>query len=291
MKRLYVLGAGVPTPAPERFGTAYVLQLGNERLLFDCGPATTHKLVKSGLWPTQINHVFFTHHHFDHNADYPCFLLCRWDQCIGREPALRVYGPEPTKLITERLIGENGAFVFDWKARISWPTSQRVFVNRGGTLPRPAPQVEAVDIRSGARIEGTGWSVLAGGAMHAQPWLESLAYRVDCGGWRIVFAGDTGYCRPVVELARGCDVLVVNCWDRQENMDSNGEAAGQTGTRDAARFAVEAGVKTLILTHIGQRLSAPDSMEQAVALIAREFHGRIIVAAEGMALDLDAEEP
>jgi len=43
------------------------------------------KLVKAGLWPTRIDHPFFTHHHFDHDADYPCFLLCRWDQSIGRE--------------------------------------------------------------------------------------------------------------------------------------------------------------------------------------------------------------
>ena len=44
--------------------------------MFDCGPAATHKLVKAGLYPTQVDNLFFTHHHFDHNIDYPCFLLC-----------------------------------------------------------------------------------------------------------------------------------------------------------------------------------------------------------------------
>lgn len=47
--------------------------------MIDCEPATTHKLVKSGLWPTDINHLFFAHHHFDHDMDYPCFLLFSWD--------------------------------------------------------------------------------------------------------------------------------------------------------------------------------------------------------------------
>ena len=74
MVEIYVLGAGTPTPTPGRFGSAHVLHLGDEFLMFDCGPAATHKLVKAGLFPTQIDYLFFTHHHFDHNVDYPCLL-------------------------------------------------------------------------------------------------------------------------------------------------------------------------------------------------------------------------
>ena len=85
MSRLYILGAGTPTPTTERFGTSFVLQLDEDFIMIDCGHATTYKLVRAGLWPTQISHLFFTHHHFDHNADYPCFLLCRWDQSTGNE--------------------------------------------------------------------------------------------------------------------------------------------------------------------------------------------------------------
>ena len=66
MPSLYLLGTGTPTPTPNAFGTAYVLELQGEYLMIDCGPAATHKLVKVGLFPTQIDHLFFTHHHFDH---------------------------------------------------------------------------------------------------------------------------------------------------------------------------------------------------------------------------------
>jgi hypothetical protein len=41
------------------------------------------------------------HHHFDHNIDYPCFLLCRWDQAAGRGEELNVYGPALTEEIVE----------------------------------------------------------------------------------------------------------------------------------------------------------------------------------------------
>lgn len=74
---IYLLGTGTPTPTESRFGTSYVLQLDKDYLMFDCGPATTHKLVKIGLFPTQIDYLFFTHHHFDHNSDYPCFPIMR----------------------------------------------------------------------------------------------------------------------------------------------------------------------------------------------------------------------
>ena len=157
MTRIHILGAGTPTPTPERFGSAIVVDTLSDLVMFDCGPAATHKLVKSGLYPTQVDYLFFTHHHFDHDADYPCFLLCRWDQSIGQEEVLTVRGPTLTERITEGLIGEDGVFAHDWKARVGFPISQRVFENRGGTLPRPAPVVDVEDIDVGYVFEGDGW--------------------------------------------------------------------------------------------------------------------------------------
>ena len=134
MVEVFVLGGGTPTPTEFRFGSAHALRIGDEVLMFDCGPAATHKLVKAGLYPTQVDNLFFTHHHFDHNIDYPCFLLCRWDQAAGKGQELNVYGPKLTEEITQKVIGVGGAFESDWQARINLPGSQRVFVNRGGTI-------------------------------------------------------------------------------------------------------------------------------------------------------------
>src|SRR3990172_12407866 len=108
MAQVFVLGAGTPTPTAHRFGSAFAVQVGAEYLMCDCGPAATHKLVKMGIFPTQVDSLFFPHHHFDHDVDYPCFLLCRWDQSAGKENQLRVYGPSLTETITERLLGEGG---------------------------------------------------------------------------------------------------------------------------------------------------------------------------------------
>jgi len=284
--KLYLLGTGTPTPTKMRFGTSHVLQLDDDYLMVDCGPASTHKLVKAGLFPTQIDYLFFTHHHFDHNADFVCFLLCRWDQSTGKEKRLKIWGPPPTEWMTEQLVGENGVFSGDWKARVGSPLSQSVHVNRGGSLPRPEPRFSVSDVEPGKVFENTNWVVTSARTHHVEPWLESLAYRVDAQGRSIVFAGDTGPCEAIIRLAQGADVLVVNCWDHQETMDKNGEAPGQTGTWDAAKMARDAGVKMLVLSHTGPRLAEPGSRERAIRDISRLYEGEIIFGEELMSLAL-----
>ena len=79
MARLHILGAGTPTPTADRFGTSYVLDLGGGRLaMFDCGPAATHKLVKAGLWPTKVDHLFFDSPASDCLRIRPQFRRGRW---------------------------------------------------------------------------------------------------------------------------------------------------------------------------------------------------------------------
>jgi ribonuclease BN (tRNA processing enzyme) len=283
--KIFFVGAGTPTPTQKRFGTCYVVQIDEAYLMFDCGPAATHKMVKMGLFPTQIDYLFFSHHHFDHNADYPCFLLCRWDQSIGRENMLQVFGPPPTAWITNRLIGPDGAFNHDWRARVGHPGSQDIFVGRGGRLPRHEPHVDVKDIEAGAVIENAGWKLTAARAEHIEPWMPTLAYRLEASGKRIVFSSDTGMCKPVIELARNANYLVIHCWGHQETM-KQAESRMITGTVDAAKLAAQAEVETLVLSHIGYDLDRPESKEKALMDIARFYKGEIIWAEELITLDL-----
>jgi len=285
--RVYILGAGTPTPTPERFGSSYVVNVGGEYLMFDCGPAATHKLVKAGLWPTQIDYLFFTHHHFDHDVDYPCFLLCRWDQAAGKANELQVFGPPPTTEFTRRILDADvGAFAHDWIARVNAPTSQQVYVNRGGTLPRMPPTVGTHDIGPGLVHDAGGWKVTAAPAIHVQPWLDSLAYRLDSPEGSVVFTGDTQPCDSVIELAKGADVMLCMCWDDQEIMNLNGENVGQCGTTGAAEMAQAAGVKKLVLSHMGPHLSQHGPLEKGIGDVRRIFSGEIIFAEELMSFEV-----
>jgi ribonuclease Z len=287
MARIHVLGAGTPTPTPTRFGSSYVAEVAGEQIMIDCGPAATHKLVQAGLWPTDIDYLFFTHHHFDHDVDYPCFLLCRWDQSNGTENRLQVYGPAPTERFTEGILAENGGlFAHDWKARVNLPASQQVYVNRGGVLPRDPPDVFSKDVGPGKVYSGPDWEVTAATAEHVQPYLDSLAYRIDSSEGSMVFTGDTQPCRSVVDLARDADVMLCMCWDNQEVMDANGEAPRQCGTTGAARMAQEAGVKKLVLVHVGPHLSGHGPMEQGIGEVRDSYDGEIIFSDELMVVDV-----
>lgn len=283
---LYLLGSGTPTPTQSRFGSAYVLRTGEDYLMFDCGPAATDKMVKAGLWPTQIGYLFFTHHHFDHNVDYPCFLLCRWDQSIGKEKQLEVFGPSPTEEITDKLIGPGGAFAIDWKARVGSSASQNVYKNRGGSLPRPGPSVNVRDVGPGKVMKANGWEVTAELIDHMEPWLDTLAYRVNTDSRSIVFAGDTRPCEQINKLAHGADILVISCWDHQDKMNDNKEAMGISGTIAAAGIAAKAGIKMLVLTHTGSGLSQPESQAKAISDISQVYDGKIVFGEELMKLPI-----
>ncbi len=286
MATVHILGGGTPTPTPSRFGSSYVFQFNKNQLMIDCGPAATQKLVNAGFWPTEIDYLFITHHHFDHDADLPCFLLCRWDQSIGKENRLQIYGPTLTEKITEGIIGEDGLFAHDWKARVNHPLSQRIHVNRGGKLPRKPPIVFSKDIGPGEVIEKDDFKVTTALAEHVQPYLDSLAYRIDTKEGSVVFTGDTQPCDSVIELSKGADALVCMCWDDQEVMDSTGEMQGQCGTVGAAEMAQKSGVRKLILSHVGPNLSQESVTEKAISDVGAVFDGEVVVAKELMQINI-----
>lgn len=281
-----VLGTGTPTPTKERHGSAFAIRIGDETLMVDCGPGTTGKLVKAGLWPTDVDTVFLTHHHFDHNVDLPCFLLTRWDQAAGKGNELHVYGPQPTSAFVEKLIGANGAFAPDLDARTNAVTSLNVYRNRGGEPPRLWPSVRTTDIGAGWRRETPNWTMSAFHAQHVQPYLDCLAYRLETPDGVLVFSGDTEPCDSVREAAAGADLFFCMAWDNDEDMARCGEHIGQTGVQGAAGLAAAAGVGRLVLVHTGPAISESDAQEKAVASAKESFAGDVVFAAELMTLEL-----
>jgi len=285
--RIYLLGCGTPTADANRFGSSYVIQVKDDYLMFDCGPATTFKLAKSKIKPTWINYLFFTHHHFDHDVDYPCFLLSRWNESIGNEKELKVFGPNLTEKITHRLFDEKeGAFAHDWIARINHPLSLNAHTSRGGELPRQPLKVNVKDISPGLICNTKDWSVTAAPAEHVEPWLDSLAYRLDSPEGSIVITGDTRPCKTVSNLSKNADILINLCTSIQEDVEGTPEAEYMCSTIDAAKVANEANVKKLILVHQSPYLDHPGKTERAISDISSIYKGEIIWGEELMYVDV-----
>jgi len=293
---VHVLGSGTPTPTPDRFGTAFAVEITadvsgeahEELLMVDCGPAATWKLAKVGRNPADVGTLFFTHHHFDHNVDYPCFLLTRWDQSAGTTGPLHALGPTGTVDLTERLVGVQGAFALDIDARINFPGSAAIWAWRGGELPRPRPKVEATDIAAGYVHETPLWSMRAGQAQHVQPWLDCLSYRLETAEGSIVFTGDTEPCDSVRDLALGADVMFAMCWNTSENQPNHTE--GLCTLEAAVQLAADADVRSLVLVHCGEHVASPGVADAALAGLRDTYKGRVVLAEELQRIELRDHE-
>ena len=110
--------------------------------------------------------------------------------------------------MTEQLFGADGIYGPDIRARVEHRSSLDVFEARGGTLPRKRPAPRVTEIHAGSVIEGNGWKITVGHAQHVQPYLECLAFRIDTKEGSICYTGDSGPSDAIVELAKGCDILI-----------------------------------------------------------------------------------
>ena len=70
-------------------------------------------------------------------------------------------------------------------------------------------------------------------------------------------------------------------------MKERGEA-GLCGTVDAGRLAQEAGVKKLVLVHIGHELARHGDMEKGIGDVKKVYDGELVFAEELMAFDFGA---
>ena len=288
MVRCVVIGSGSPRLSLERAGACYLALVGqpdHERgLLFDCGPGATLRLHQGGFRSQRIDHVFLTHHHYDHIADLGHLALTRWDHTPCPTP-LHVYGPPGTRRIVQALFGPGGAYEPDNRIRTEHPMGQSIFASRGGTPPRPKPEILAHDVSHGAIAEaapgsnGAAWCVHAGPASHAQPIAESYSYRLTAADRSIVFSGDTGECPELVDFARGADTLVHMCCFFDDELERMNMVRSVAGPSLAGTAAAGAGVRKLVLTHPqSEAVDSPAGIERAIATAARYFSGEIVFA-------------
>ena len=81
-----------------------------------------------------------------------------------------------------------------------------------------------------------------------------------------MISGDTRPLPELVEFAHGADVLVHMAMDLQADIDAWPEIATScTGAAGAARIAAQAGVKQLVLVHLGD---TADDTERKSAMLA-----------------------
>jgi ribonuclease BN (tRNA processing enzyme) len=122
--------------------------------------------------------------------------------------------------------------------------------------------------------------------LEAKPLLHSgvtLGFRIHIDGKTIAYCPDTGYCENAVELGRNADILITECAYKSGESD---ESWPHLNPETAARIAVEAGAKKLLLTHFaaGTYLTLPERKISEAA--AQKIFPDTMAAVDDLVLEL-----
>lgn len=289
--KIRLLGTGTPTPSTKRKSSGYMIEIGNDTILFDHGPGAYHRMLEAGKSPQHVSHIFFTHLHYDHCADYATLVLTRWDQGGGQIPELKVYGPAPIKRMTSLLFSEEGVYGPDLDARTQHPGSLARYQSRGGVLPRRRPDPQVLELKPHDTVEQDGWRITVAAVVHVQPYLTCYGYRLDCEAGSLAYSGDTGPCKSMINLAKGCDVLIHMCHYISGSVtpffnEHTDTTKAITGHLELAQIARQAEVKNLVITHVTESMDVNGVRERLIADMAQVYKGNIFFGQDLMEIPL-----
>ncbi len=274
--RLILLGvAGGPSPKKMYAAPSQVILVGDRAYVIDCGNGVARQLVLAGVPLPSLRHVFVTHHHSDHNADYGNLWFLAW--AAGLQTPVDTWGPPPLDAMTRQFLDLNA---YDIRTRIA----------DEGRVPL-APLIRPHELTDGGVVMQDDRVKVTAALAHHPPVVPAFAYRFDTADRSIVISGDTARSDRVIALARGADVLVhealyVPAVDRLVARVGNASTLKQhligshTSAEDCGRIAQEAGVGTLVLSHFvpGDDPSiTPDMWGDAARA---HFRGRVIVGSD-----------
>ena len=278
--RLILLGTGGgPTPKKSVSGPAQVIVIDDVLYVVDCGDGVARQLVSAGLSLLKLRHIFITHQHSDHNADYGNLILLSW--ASGLATRVDSWGPPPLTRMTKLFFEMNA---YDIRTRIS----------DEGRAPL-APLVHSHEItETGLVMRDDLVKVTA--ALVEHPLVRpAFAYRLDGPDRSIVVSGDTSRSDNLVNLARGADVLVHEAmWlpavDRIVSRNPNASTLkrhlldSHTAAEDCGRVAQAADVKMLVLSHLVPGGDATITDDMWIGAARQHFSGRIVVGKDLMEL-------
>ena len=195
--RATLLGTGVPTPRPDRFGPCTLIEAGDQKLLIDAGRGATIRLYQIGVPNGQIDALFLTHYHSDHTVGIPDLWLTGWLQSrfATRRAPFRVIGPVGANTLMSHL---EKAYTLDINIRIE---DEKLPPESAAIL------VEEFD-NDGIVYEKNGVRVIAFEVDHGDVIKPAYGYRIEYGGRAVVISGDTRYNDNVVKYGAGADLLI-----------------------------------------------------------------------------------
>lgn len=280
--RLVLLGTkGGPAirpggPSP----TSSLLDISGRRIVIDCGLGVARALVNADVSLKDLDMILITHLHSDHVLELGPLMHTAWTSGLARK--VTVYGPAG---IEDYWSGFLQSMRYDIELRIE---------DEG--RPDLRDLVELKVYADGLVHRDAELTITALRVDHP-PVVDCFALKIEASGKSIVFSADTAYFPPLAGFARGSDILVHEAMlaegvDRLVARTGNGARlkdhllASHTLVEDAARIAVAAEVKHLVLHHLIPADDPQCGEADWVKALDGKWDGPLTIGRDGLVIPL-----
>lgn len=250
---LIILGSGTCAPSVRRAGPSACLISDGHKFLIDSASGTLRQLAKISIRPSDIDFLIYTHLHVDHTGEFAPFIFAS------------KYAPDAVADYKVTILAAEGFQNF-WQGLTSaW----------GEWVTMPKADLIEMPTAFPSSIQAPPFIIKTAPVNHIP---SSLAFRIENSeGKAIVFSGDTDVSDSLISLAKGADILVIEC-----SFPEGKKKAGHLTPGEAGLMAREAGVKQVVLTHF-----YPECDEVDIAGPCRKIYkGPVHVAEDFMKLNL-----
>ena len=256
----------------DKIGPSILIEYKDQKFLVDCGFEAVTGLMKVGLKAGQINNMFFTHQHVDHNADFISFFIGGWEEDRSQ---LTLAGPSVQKLydVVTDLYQED--------------INYRLHIDS-----KPDGMLTNVDIHEFTQdIETFDIGAVRISAIPVPHTITTYAYKFEAGGQKVVVTGDMSYNEQIKKFSEGANIIVIDALqaanfddvpaDFRETLKKNLSRA-HIMNEDIGIVAAAASPANLVLVHWSGGLTLENSID-----LYREagYTGHVIKGIDGLVIE------
>ena len=268
-----ILGCASAKPTADRHPSAQAVNVHEQYYLVDAGEGVQQQLIRRGINPLKIRAVFISHLHGDHL--FGLFPLISTLGLYGRRTPLDVYAPAPFgemlenhlrlfdtdlpyEVVWHRVATTRHALLFENRTLEVWSIPLRHRVPCAGFLFRekePPLNVDKFKIvkyglsiaqitaaKRGEDITLESGEVIPNGELTYRPY-RARAY---------AYLSDTNFSARAAELGRGVDLMYHEATYAAAEQRAARDR-GHSTTVDAAKAALKAGARRLVIGHYSSR--------------------------------------